>query len=389
MLPHTQPGLLASLTDQFDFLLSDDATLAGARLPVLAPDHTTDHACPTTLDNEDGVVEFFTSGSTGQPKRVVRKWSQMLQEVAVLEHVWGGMAGLGPTLSTVPHHHVFGLTFAVLWPLLAGRPFFANGYPFLEELIRDLPRNGVIVSSPAHLGRMAGLTPIAQEQTPRLLFSAGAPLSAQAAQQCHEILGVAVNEIYGSTETGAMATRCWSCNTPEGLPWHPLPGLQMEIDPTGRLTLLSPYVSHEWVATGDQAVPAPNGGFTLRGRLDRIVKVEGKRVGLSEVENCLSGLPHLDQAAVILLNQEQEATLAAVAVPSTAGWERLQQVGAFRFGRELRQELAGWLEPAARPRRWRFLAALPTDPLGKVRATDLERLFSSPSLLGETNHGHS
>ncbi len=63
-------------------------------------------------------------------------------------------------------------------------------------------------------------------------------------------------------------------------------------------------------------------------------------------------------------------------VPSPQGRERLAALGGFRFGRLLRGGLADTQEPAGMPRRWRFVEALPQQPMGKRRDADVMALFA-------------
>jgi hypothetical protein len=54
----------------------------------------------------------------------------------------------------------------------------------------------------------------------------------------------------------------------------------------------------------------------------------------------------------------------------------LQRLGRFRFGRSLRQALAGTLEPTCQPKLWRFVDALPGNVMGKTRDADIRALFA-------------
>ena len=70
--------------------------------------------------------------------------------------------------------------------------------------------------------------------------------------------------------------------------------------------------------------------------------------------------------------------LGGVVVLDAAGTRELAESGAFRLGRRLRRDLSRNLPSAALPRRWRFVPALPTGLLGKVRAADLAAWFDTP-----------
>lgn len=357
-----QPGTLDALSDTFD-LLVDDAFLDGL---------SSDTAPLALLDPMRPALEFFTSGSTGKPKRVIKNLLVLEREVALLDRLWGVDMGTSPTVATVSHQHVYGLTFKVLWPLAAGRVFAGNMYEHWETLFDQLPPDAVIISSPSHLGRLSGIRPLAPSRRPRGIFSAGAPLSLSAARDTLTILGAYPTEIFGSTETGAIASRRQTCANQA---WRALPGITIAADDDGRLKLRSPFLDNDdWVETEDVIEPTEQ-GFHFRGRADRIVKIEGKRISLSEIEQGLCRMPWVAAAAALVLPGDP-VRLAALVVPSAAGRPKLAELGRFRFGRLLRQFLTETQEPAGLPRLWCFRDQLPDHHMGKLRDTDLLALFS-------------
>jgi acyl-coenzyme A synthetase/AMP-(fatty) acid ligase len=121
-----------------------------------------------------------------------------------------------------------------------------------------------------------------------------------------------------------------------------------------------------------------NGLFHFLGRADRIVKIGGRRISLVKLEEELAALPAVCDAAVLVLGDPMER-LAAAAVLNEAGRDRLNSVGAFRFSRELRRQLAARLESAWLPKSWRFVDELPRGPMGKPRDADIRALFSPRS----------
>jgi acyl-coenzyme A synthetase/AMP-(fatty) acid ligase len=122
------------------------------------------------------------------------------REAAALDAQWPELPPRATAVATVPHQHIYGLAFKVVWPLLTGRAFAAHMEEYWENLIDNLVPDAVIVSSPAHL-TPGGLVPDSAGRAPRMVLSAGAPLPQAAADDTARILGVHVDEIYGSTET--------------------------------------------------------------------------------------------------------------------------------------------------------------------------------------------
>jgi acyl-coenzyme A synthetase/AMP-(fatty) acid ligase len=227
-----------------------------------------------------------------------------------------------------------------------------------------------LISSPAHLSRLAGIGALPERERPVAIFTAGAPLSAKAAADSLAILGRLPTEIFGSTETGAVATRQQVRGDED---WTLLPGHRLYSDAEGRLALFSPYARGR-VETADRVEARP-GGFRFLGRTDRVVKIEGKRVGLPEVEAALAALPWVEVAAVIVVPGPL-VRLGAATVLTPKGREKLEALGGFRFGRFLRQSLAATLDPAGLPRLWRYVETLPISAMGKCKDADVEALFA-------------
>src|SRR4030095_13335117 len=102
---------------------------------------------------------LYLSKSEGPvvPKAIPKKLSQMSREVATLETRFGDLLGVADVMTTVSHQHIYGLLFNVLWPLVAGRAIHARSFLFPQELMAVLAeRDGLLVSSPAHLKRLPG-----------------------------------------------------------------------------------------------------------------------------------------------------------------------------------------------------------------------------------------
>jgi acyl-coenzyme A synthetase/AMP-(fatty) acid ligase len=354
--PNSRPDTLARLPGGFDQVV-DDRFESGVADWRTAPDGDLAH------------LNLHTSGSSGETKCVTRSLRQLDVELAALGALW--TLPEAPVLATVPHHHAYGLIFKLLWPLVTGRPFVARSYDLWEDLLADLPPQATVVTSPAHLTRLGGLPPLSPGRWPAMVLSAGAALPEAAAMEARDLFGVPVSEVYGSTETGAIATRVRDGGEP---PWRALPGYAVSRSAEGQLHLDG---AGERVEIADRIEELPEGGFRLLGRADRIAKVEGKRIALDQVERALSNLPQVEDAAVVML--EAQTVLAAVVVLSPAGLAARAELGNFRFGRVLRRALLEVSEPAGIPRRWRFVEALPITAMGKRRATDLAALFGGPS----------
>lgn len=377
--PNAQPGTIAGLAGAWDLLLCDQPPSGGENALKLEPGGEGEAPGPL---NPAAPVTVFTSGSTGEAKRIAKTLALLEREAATLDRVLGSLVPAGATVhGTVAHQHVYGLAFRLCWPLASGRVIAGPAHELWESALSALTAGDALVTSPAHLSRMEGIAPNDPARRPSLVLSAGAPLAEAAAEHAAALFGVPVTEVFGSTETGAIALRHRSSPDPA---WQPLPGVAVEADGEGLLRVRSPFVGGDGLFEGaDRIALEAEGGFRLLGRADRIVKIEGKRVSLTEVEARLRALPEVADAVAVSLSGPAPR-LAAVVVPSNEGRACLAEVGAFRFGRQLRRALAATQEPAGLPRHWRFLDALPSGPLGKQRHADIASLFEDTASMDHT-----
>ena len=385
-----QPGHLSELAAGAAGLLADEPP-PGCRLPVLALrdlDLAAERLPLAPLDRECAEVRLHTSGTTGAPVAVRKPLRCLEAEVAALDRLFARPAAQA-VLATVPPYHIYGLLFRVLWPLAAGRSMARDTIRFPGELLaaaRQAP-GALLVSSPAFLKRALPVLDLAE--LGRQLggaFSSGGPLPPEVAAAYNRSLAEPLVEVYGSTETGGIGWRSvLSAGAPP--PWLPLPGVRLAIDPEdGVLMVASPFLpAPGWHRTGDGAELLPDGRFELRGRVDRIVKIEERRISLTEVEQRLGERQEVAAVRVLPLaaGAGGRPGLGAVVLPSLAGWQRLRTKGKEALRRALLEPLRGHLESAALPRRWRFVRRLPESAQGKTSTAALTALFDAPQDAGQ------
>lgn len=319
---------------------------------------------------DQALVYLYTGGSTGRPRLWSKTPANLLAEACFLARRFG----LGPgdrLLATVPPHHIYGLLFSVLLPLVSGAAVIRRTVFFPREIAELCRTSGctVLVSIPAHYRALAAagvsLGPL------RLAFSSAAPLEERDALAFQRVTGVGITEIFGSTETGGIASRCRASGETF---WTPFAALRWRAEDQ-RLCVDSPYLSAElprdeagFFRTGDRAVAAGGGeGFQLLGRADGIVKVGGKRVDLGEIEEKLNALPGVQDGYALALpvpDGRQEA-IAVLVVASLSPEEILEQ---------LRPQLPS----QAWPRLLRLVEHIPLTPAGKR-----DRLAAEQLLLAE------
>lgn len=288
------------------------------------------------LDLDHCWLSLCTSGSSGEPKRIEKALRQLSNEVQALEQLWGADLGPACMIGSVATQHIYGLLFRVLWPLCAGRPFGRRQLAFPEDLQRASREQPVFawVASPALLKRMGDNLDWPALSSVRRVFSSGGALPAEAAQSLQRRLGQWPTEIFGSSETGGIAWR-------QGDPWwQPFADVELRQDSDGALLIASPYLPAGHVEhTADAARIAEDGRFELLGRLDRIVKLEEKRISLPMLEQALVAHDWVSEARLGVV-QENRASLGALLVLSDAGLRALRNQGRRAVTEGLRRHLS-------------------------------------------------
>lgn len=320
-------------------------------------------------------LEIYTSGSTGNPKPITKTIAQLDEEIGVLESHWPSQQDC-VVLATVSHQHLYGLIFRLLWPFSARQPFARSLSEYSEDIFHHAQRYPVfsLISSPSHLTRMNtvvnwnGLTAQCQ-----YVISSAAPLAKVDSVNVSRLLNAVVREIYGSSETGAVAWRIQRDNENDAL-WQALPTVELSSASDKTLIVASPYLaSNEPLNLADRVIFYQH-GFELVGRIDDIVKVEGKRVSLAAIERQLLGNAWVEQAKALTLNRKRVETAVVIKL-TELGSQQLKVAGRKAVINSIKSGLIGHFESVILPRRWRFVECMPYNAQGKLPMVALCTLF--------------
>ncbi len=380
-------------------------------------------------EREAVCVHLFTSGTTGDGKRVTKRLRHLEDEVAELERLFGEKLGpAAQVLASVSHHHIYGLLFRLLWPLAVGRPFARETLLQPAELAPFLTAEAdyVLVGTPTYLKRVPALAGVRAARgahgayreygTCRAVFSSGGPLASEDASAVADALAASVNEIYGSTETGGIAWREAAhaggkttyadvrreSAAPQFLKqahaggkatlhpprWISFPSVILERNPANsRLIVRSPFVStgeslsdgSARTVTGDRVDWHDDGSFTLRERADRVVKIGEKRLALPALEAQLAAHPYVAEVQICPVERGSETRTGCALVLTPEGAAALVAQGRRELTRVLLAHLQPHWDRVLLPRLWRFLPALPRDAQGKFSLQVLQAFFERSS----------
>lgn len=309
-----------------------------------------------------------TSGSTGGAQVVVKTAAQMEAEAlalaAALPFGRGGQAVIG----SVSPQHMYGFTFRFALALTMGWTMVREQAVYPETLLAAAAaqQSAVWIASPAVLNRL-GETRNWRAVAGRVagIVSAGGELP-QATADLLERYAVRPLEIYGSTETGVIASR-----RHERL-WRPFAQTAVGQDEEGALWAESPWTAGRF-QTADIVEMQPQ-GFALLGRKDRIIKFEDKRVSLNQIEQNL--LTHEWVADAYCALHPQHKRPAVWAALNAGGIAALREQGRAEVAAALKQHLAATQDTVALPRHWRFAETLPRNAQSKITAADFQTAFT-------------
>jgi acyl-coenzyme A synthetase/AMP-(fatty) acid ligase len=358
-------------------LTSEPAGLGAGdeRVPVLAPADADDPWGSVFVKESRGEpiapgfpgvdareVAFLTSGSTGEPKIVLKRAYQLAEQFRV-EAPWLGMGDRMSTLCLVPAFHILGYIYGLYWPAaLSGTTAFTrlqSPQHWIEQIRERRP--SLVIAVPAHYRLVAQV--LAEALPPAIYLCSGGALHPAVCDEFHRRAGSPVHQVYGSTETGGVATRVGSG------PWRPFPTLAWQTRETdGQLLIKSPWQdpADEWHPTGD-AADVEGDTFRLLGRVDSVVKIGGRRFSSGEIVQVALEEPRVARAHAIVYGRFGELAVALFAVP---------KADSPLTAAELRTFLAGRLAPFKVPRTIHLLTELPTRGIGKVDESALRQMVS-------------
>ncbi|HEX4964165.1 MAG TPA: class I adenylate-forming enzyme family protein [Thermoanaerobaculia bacterium] len=324
----------------------------------------------------------LTSGSTGTPRGIATPAEALLADDEALTASMGLGAG-DRFLATIPLSHSYGLSSLAVPALVRGIPLVipeeGNVYdPFVTATHLGATFYPTV---PAYLDALVRLSdPPPRPECLRLVITAGAPLSAATSESFRERFGLPVHVFYGSSECGGICYDREGGAAEQGTVGSPVEGVRITLVPIdgeggeenpgcGTVTVESAAVSCGYLPEPDERLCGgrfragdlatwQGGELKLRGRLDNVVNVKGKKVDPREVEGVLALLAGVDEAAVL-----------GVGCAGRSG-EMLRAVIACPPGQLTAEEVVAWcrshLSAHKVPRSVILVPALPRNARGKL-----------------------
>lgn len=306
------------------------------------------------IGNDQLCVFAFTSGTTGAPTIHPKSWRTLSITAGLLARRFGLSDNGYEILATVPTQHMYGLEMTALVSL-QGMVKVSSLHPFYpKDILLSLKENTILVTTPIHLKALID----SKLEYPQIskIISATAPLSIELAQLAGDRFGCGVEEIYGCTEGGSIATR----ETIKNELWKPLDGITVTQDKESFI-LTGSHLS-EPIHLQDQLVIRPE-GFKLEGRNTDMLNVGGKRYSLADLNLKLSEIKGITDSIVFLRDPLANDRPVAIVVSS-------------RPEREIKMELAKKVDPVFVPRPILIADRLPRNETGKLIQASLIKMLN-------------
>lgn len=327
------------------------------------------------INSDETKILMFTSGSTGHPKAVPQRMTEFELDNAFILSKWYEEFASRKVCAVNSQHHIYGFLFTISLPFAAGVPFRRKRVEFPEEFETMDDESYMIIAVPAFLKRTCA--EMGEKRLPLKnpwIFSSGGAVSPELAVDTERVFGFCPLEVYGSTETSGIAYRQ---QTKNGLVWTPFDNAKIWLDKDdGCLTIISPYIKDPaGFKTGDLAEMHEDGTFLLKGRADSIVKIEEKRISVTEVENRLLSTGLVADCSVVPMSDRRQY-LAAALVLNAEGKAKFEGTEKYLINRYFHDYLLQFFENVVLPKKWRYLEKLPTDVQGKKHKPEIQALFT-------------
>lgn len=348
--------------------------------------HTSDTAGKaldeTELRIDRPAITQYSTGSTGYPKRVTRSQKMLLGEYLSVSGVLN-VTGDERIVGIAPFFHSYGLMNAAVLALLSGGTLYMANTFSAKETARLIERERITIfpGVPFMYKLLAELREHRDFSSLRFALCGGVPLPEETARAFEEAYGVAITQVYGTTETGVVSIQRPSTARLSDSVGKPIPGVSVKIMTdtgddaaigiAGNVQISSGFgavcydnsnvtsenhFSKDGFIPGDIGQLSANGELKLCGRSRGFINVSGSKVDPAEVEAVLLDLQEISEVVVVGIDDGAAGQKVKAVVISQEGISQ----------ERIRAHCAHHLAEFKHPKVIEFRSELPRSPLGKI-----------------------
>lgn len=350
--------------------------------------------------NEDIMLLYFTSGTTGMPKMVQHNFTYPLGHILTAKY-WQNVTDGGLHLTVADTGWAKAMWGKIYGQWISGAAVFVYDYDkFIPKEFLDVIAKNKVTSfcAPPTIYRFFIKEDLSQYDLSSLkdCSIAGEPLNPEVYNQFLKTTGLKLKEAYGQTElTVTVATYPWLEPKP-GSMGKPSPGYDIDllddngnscdVGEEGQLVVrtdkrkpfgmfdgyyrdpaLTQKVWHDNIYyTGDMAWRDEDGYYWFVGRADDLIKSSGYRIGPFEVESALVEHPAVLECAITAVPDPDRGQIVKATVVLSRNY-----TASDNLVKELQDHVKRVTAPYKYPRIIEFVDELPKTISGKIRRVEI------------------
>jgi len=353
-----------------------------------------------SVSNEDVMLLYFTSGTTGMPKMVNHNFIYPLGHI-VTANYWQNVQDNGLHFTIADTGWAKSAWGKIYGQWLSGSAVMTYDYDTFvpKDILKVISKYKVVTfCAPPTIYRYLIKEDFTLYDLTNLKYCvvAGEPLNPEVFKQFLDRTGIKLMEGYGQTEcTVAVATYPWM-NPKPGSMGKPTPGYDIGIvdeegnpceagiegeiiirtDKSKPLGMFNGYyrdaelTGRVWSGgvyrTGDMAWYDEDGYFWFIGRSDDVIKSSGYRIGPFEVESALMEHPAVLECAITAVPDTDRGQIVKATIVIAKGFKPGDDLA-----KELQEHVKNVTAPYKYPRIIEFVTELPKTISGKIRRVQI------------------
>lgn len=268
-------------------------------------------------DSHSNLIEtrymFLTSGTSGQSIKIYRSETTLIREaLAIIKNL--KLSNKDIILCNAPYFHSFGQAFGNFAACFSGASIqYLPSLMLPMHIIKVLKEKkfNILVTTPYYYNviykELSGL---------KYMLSAGGKLNEDVINS-----GILINNVYGSTETGAITIQQYANGGDCGSVGTPINGVEIMLG--NKIIKINDISVHEilvksnflydqkivnnkkkknekeWYHTGDLGYFDKNNNLHIYGRNDGVLKINGKKISLIEIKTAIEKFEGIEEAKIL------------------------------------------------------------------------------------------